>query len=112
MAFCFKKSVEKHFLLSYNIVIAIEVGPEMKKMRVVQMSSNEGISYLVEHKVLGLFWYRDGYECCAGQHSLSRDVGYKTYKEAAGYLKCRFPKGELIKLKVEVNYHSGNGGCY
>lgn len=82
----------------------------MKKMRVVQMSSNEGISYLVEHKVLGLFWYRVGYELCAGQHSLAKDLGFRTYKEAVAYLKGRFPKGELLKLKVESNYPSGE--CY
>lgn len=84
----------------------------MKKMRVVQMSSSEGISYLVEHKVLGLFWYREGYELRAGQHSLAKDLGFRTYKEAVAYLKGCFPKGELLKLKVEANYHSGNGGCY
>lgn len=61
-------------VLSYNIGIAIEAESEMKKMRVVQMSSNEGISYLVEHKVLGLFWYREGYELRAGQHSLAKDL--------------------------------------
>lgn len=76
------------------------------------MSNNEGISYLVEHKVLGLFWYRVGYEICTGQHSVSRNLGYKTYKEAVAYLKSRFPKGELLKLKIETNYHYGNGGCY
>lgn len=97
-------------VLSYNIGIAIEAESEMKKMRVVQMSSSEGISYLVEHKVLGLFWYREGYELLSGQHSLSKDLGFRTYKEAVAYLKGRFPKGELLKLKVESNYPSGE--CY